>query len=103
MSFGNARRAQLSGGRYASSPNTLVATGSVISSVFHAVEDRAFLPLFSQYSRPEDAAVFVSQYKVMLSSTSSFVSVCAGSFPNFHAAKPGWTRIQAARPTGESV
>ena len=81
-----------------------MATGSEISLVFCAAATMT-LPRapFSQYSRAAEAAVFVSQYSVMLSSTSSFVGDCLGSAPYVHCAKPGWTRIHAARPAGESV
>src|SRR5215213_2614628 len=81
-----------------------MATGSAISEVFCAAATMT-LPRapFSQYSRPDEAAVLVSQYNVMLSSTSSFVGDCAGSAPNFQSLKPGCTSIQAARPAGESV
>ena len=56
-----------------------MATGSEISSVFCAAATMT-LPRapFSQYSRAAEVAVFVSQYSVMLSSTSSFVGDCCG-------------------------
>src|SRR5215212_1488812 len=80
-----------------------MATGSEICSVFHAVELIALRPPFSQYSRPDEVALFVSQYSVTLSSTSSLVGDCSGSSPYVHCAKPGWTRSHAARPAGESA
>ena len=56
-----------------------MATGSEISAVFCAAATMT-LPRapFSQYSRAAEVAVFVSQYSVMLSSTSSFVGDCCG-------------------------
>jgi len=59
-----------------------MATGSEISAVFCAAATIT-LPRapFSQYSRPDEAAVFVSQYSVMSSSTSSFVGDLSGSAP----------------------
>src|ERR1700694_6057866 len=81
-----------------------MATGSDISAVFCAAATMT-LPRapFSQYSRADEAAVFVSQYSVMLSSTSSLVGDFPGSAPYVHCANPGCTRIQAASPAGESV
>src|ERR1700722_7243097 len=81
-----------------------MATGSEISAVFCAAATIT-LPRapFSQYSRADEAAVLVSQYSVILFSTSSFVGDCPGSAPYVHCAKPGCTRIHAARPAGESV
>jgi hypothetical protein len=57
-----------------------MATGSEISPVLCAAATMT-LPRapFSQYSRAAEAAVFVSQYSVMLSSTSSFVGDFSGS------------------------
>src|SRR5260370_41373151 len=62
-----------------------MATGSEISVVFCAAALR-MLPRapFSQYSRPDEVPLFVSQYRVTLSSTSSFVGDCWGSLPNVH-------------------
>ncbi len=55
-----------------------MATGSEISAVFCAAEDKmAFL--FSQYSRAAEVALFVGQYSVMSSSISSLVSKRSGS------------------------
>src|SRR2546421_12032598 len=81
-----------------------MATGSEISDVFCGAAAMT-LPRapFSQYSRAAEVAVFVSQYSVMLSSTSSFVGDCAGSAPYVQSLKPGCTRIHAASPAGESV
>jgi hypothetical protein len=84
--------------------NTLMATGSEISAVLCAAATMTLPPApFSQYSRADEAAVFVSQYSVMLSSTSSFVGDFPGSAPYVHCAKPGCTRIHAASPAGESA
>jgi hypothetical protein len=54
-----------------------MATGSAISAVFCTAAPLGARPWFSQYSRPAEVSVFVSQYSVKLSSTSSFVSDCA--------------------------
>src|SRR2546421_290806 len=99
-----ARRAHVSGARYTSSGNTVMATGSEISAVFCAAATMT-LPRapFSQYSRADEVALLVSQYSVMSSSTSSFVGDCWGSVPYVHCAKPGCTRIHPPRPAGESV
>ena len=78
-------------------------TGTEISAVFIAVALVGLAPRFSQYGRPDEAAVFVSQYRVMLSSTSSFVLGSPGSSPYVHCANPGCHRKKAARPAGESV
>ena len=74
-----------------------MATGSEISAVFCAPE-LITLPRapFSQYSRPAEVALFVSQYSVMSSSTSSFVGDFSGSAPYVHCAKPGCASIHAA-------
>ena len=59
-----------------------MATGNEISPVFCAAATMT-LPRapFSQYSRADEAAVFVSQYSVMSSSTSSLVGDFSGSAP----------------------
>jgi hypothetical protein len=58
-----------------------MATGSEISLVFHVLEARIARPSFSHYSRPREVALFVSQYSVMSSGTSSLVGDFAGSTP----------------------
>src|SRR6266403_497458 len=80
-----------------------MATGSEISAVFCAAALMTPRPPFSQYSRADEVALFVSQYSVKSSSTSSFAGDCWGSLPYVHCAKPGCTRSHAARPAGESV
>src|SRR5258707_1347343 len=74
-----------------------MATGSEISAVFC---EAALITLprapFSQYSRPDEVPLFVSQYSVMLSSTSSFVGDCRGWLPNVHCGKAGCIRIPAS-------
>ena len=55
------------------------------------------------FSALDEAALFVSQYKLKLSSTSSLVGDWSGSLPNDQCSKPGCTSIHPARPTGESV
>jgi hypothetical protein len=60
-------------------------------------------PRFSQYSRPDEVAVLVSQYRVTSSNTSSLVLGSAGSSPNDHSPNPGSQRMNAASPAGESV
>ena len=80
-----------------------MATGSVISSVFCAAALMRFSLRFSQYSRAAEVAVFVSQYRVKSSSTSSFVGDWLGSLPYDHCANPPCTSMNAARPAGESV
>src|SRR3954463_16310526 len=81
-----------------------MATGSDISAVFFAAA-KITLPRapLSKKSVAGGAAVFVSQYSVMLSKTSSFVGDVSGFSPYVHCAKPGCTRIHAARKAGESV
>src|SRR5580700_2522059 len=73
------------------------------------------LVLFSQYERAAETPVLVSQYRVMLSRTSSRVSapalcpstVCPATAETTAAAgcpQPSpWSRSQPARPTGESA
>src|SRR5262245_15211767 len=78
-------------------------TGSLISLVFHAAALVGLRPLTSQYSRAHEVALFVSQYSVMSSSTSSLLGDGAGSAPYVHCAKPGCQRMYAAKPAGESV
>ena len=56
-----------------------MATGSEISAVFCAAARRTLWPLVSQYSRAAEVALFVSQYSVTSSSTSSLVSKRSGS------------------------
>src|SRR5512142_2965372 len=80
-----------------------MATGTEMSAVFSAVALVALAPRFSQYSRPDEVALFVSQYSVKSSSTSSFVGDWSGSLPYVHFANPGCQRMNAARPAGESV
>ena len=86
-----------------SSGKTVTPTGTEICAVFIAVALVGLAPRFSQYSRPDEAAVLVSQYSVMSSSTSSIVLGSAGSAPYVHCANPGCHRKKAARPAGESV
>src|SRR4029450_2295517 len=78
-------------------------TGTEISAVFIAVALVGLPPPCSQYSRPDEVAVFVSQYSVMSSSTSSFVGDFSGSPPYGHWGQPGCRRMNAQRPAGESV
>ena len=63
--------------------------------------------VFSQYSRPEETPVFVSQVSVMLSRTSSRVRLPTGSPSKALAMSSwlcaSWSSIQAARATGESA
>jgi hypothetical protein len=52
--------------------NTVMATGSEISVVFSTAESVGLRPPpYSQYSRADETALLVSQYKLMSSSTSS--------------------------------
>src|ERR1700761_2034464 len=65
--------------------------------------------LFSQYRRAAETPVLVSQYRVMLSSTSSRVSAPGSSPSTTLASSPGcplpspWSSMNAARSTGESA
>ena len=58
-----------------------MATGSWISDVFCAAAMMMGRAPFSQYRRPAEAPVFVTQYSVMSSRTSSLVGDCLGSLP----------------------
>src|SRR5215471_3636101 len=103
MRFLYARRAHDSGGRYTSSGNTVIATGSESSVVFHTADAVGLRPRLSQYSRAADVEVFVSQYNVKSSRTWSFVGVLvASSSPYVHFANPGCTSMNPASPAGES-
>ena len=53
--------------------------GNVSSVVFQADDCVGLRPRFSQYSRPAEAEVFVSQYNVKSSRTWSFVGVFVAS------------------------
>jgi hypothetical protein len=48
-----------------------MATGSAISWVFSVAALVTLRPLYSQYKRPAEVALLVSQYRVMSSRTSS--------------------------------
>src|SRR6266446_4337422 len=74
-----------------------MATGSEISAVFCAAALMTPRPPFSQYSRADETALFVTQYSVMSSSTSSFVGDSSGSSPYVPCAKPGCTRTRWIR------
>jgi hypothetical protein len=80
-----------------------MATGSAISAVFCTAAPIGARPWFSQYSRPAEVPVFVRQYSVKLSSTSSFVRDCAGSLQCVHSAKPGCMSSHPMRPAREST
>ena len=58
-----------------------MATGSWISDVFCAAATVTARAPFSQYRRPAEIPVFVTQYSVMSSRTSSLVGDCLGSLP----------------------
>src|SRR5215208_1245054 len=106
MSFGYARSVQLRGASYCSPGKTLTAT---------RIETPLALkkpPSYSQYSRDAETPVFVSQYRVMLSRTSSRVSSPVALVLRSRAAATAaagwpsaslWSSSQAARPTGESA
>jgi hypothetical protein len=77
--------------------------GSAISVVLSPAERAGLRPPArpSQYSRADEVAVFVSQYSVTSSSTSS--GDFSGSLRLYvHREKPGCPSIHAARPAGES-
>ena len=81
----------------------MIATGSEISPVFCAAATMT-LPRapFSQYNRAAEVAVFVSQYSVMLSSTSSFV----GDLLGIVAVRPlreAWMHEDPCREAGRRV
>ena len=67
---------------YAKIKDWVMATGNEISLVFCAAATIT-LPCLppSQYSRAAEVAVLVSQYSVILSSTSSLVGDCSGLAP----------------------
>src|SRR5690349_14996545 len=86
-----------------SSGKTVTPTGTEISAIFSPAALVGLVPRFSQYSRADEAAVFVTQYSIMLSSTSSLVGDLSESLSYVHCANPGCQRTNARRPAGESV
>src|SRR3954469_14355300 len=106
MRFGYARSVHVLGASYCSPGKTLTATG--INTPLALKKP----PLYSQYRRDAETAVFVSQYSVMLSRTSSRVNSPVGLVVRVRAettAAAGWpsaslwSSSQAAKPTGESA
>src|SRR3954451_13572627 len=102
MRLGYARSVQLRGAWYCSPGKTLTATG--IDTPLALKKP----PLYSQYRRDEETAVFVSQYSVMLSRISSRVSSPVALVVRVKAATTAaagwpsaslWSSSQAARPT----
>ena len=81
----------------------LIAAGTEISVVLCAAALLGLPPAFSQYSRPAEVPVLVSQYSVMSSSTCSFVGDLSASVLSVQWVKPPCTSIRAARPAGESA
>ena len=90
-------------GLKSSSGKTLMAYGMVM---FLALKKSA---LFSQYRRPEETPVLVSQYSVMLSRRSSRVRapsrwpcMACSTSPGWPVPSP-WSSMNAARSAGESA
>ena len=105
---GEGARAHVSGGRYRSSfGNAVMATGSVISSVFCAAALMRFSLRFSQYSRAAEVAgvrqpvqADVVQYLVRFPD-----GVWLGSLAvrPLSSTEPAVQSMNAARPAGESA
>ena len=79
-----------------------MATGREISAVLSAAAPVTLRPPYSQYSRPAEVAVFVSQYRVISFNTSS--GDFSGSLLLYvQLEKPGCPSNHAASQAGESV
>src|SRR5215472_16491152 len=96
------RWACLRDGRGTSLGKMLHPAGTVMVSLAAVVNQPVTWAMLSQYSRAEDAAVPVSQYKVMLSRIWSALRTWP-RWPSWSVQVHSFSAIQAHSPAGESA